>query len=140
MDKGQTMLAAQLEVLFTYPTPTGDYNKIRRPSLQDGVRRLTRFSPRDDHVQLPSSTSVAIQHPRQDRRASGVTRLGPDGCFLYFDVVLSSSCGFFRATVRLARAAMEQSGLTRWSVDELAVLYTLQAGVPNRLGLRHTAC
>jgi len=35
---------------------------------------------------------------------------------------------------------MEQSGLARWSVDELAVLYTLQAGVPARLGLRHTAC
>jgi len=54
------MLAAQLEVLFTYPTPMGDYDKIGRPSLQDGVGRLTRFSPRDDHVQLPSSTSVAI--------------------------------------------------------------------------------
>jgi len=25
-------------------------------------------------------------------------------------------------------------------MDELAVLYTLQAGVPARLGLRHTAC
>ena len=31
-----------------------------------------------------SSTSVAIQHPRPDRRASGVTRLGLDGCFLFF--------------------------------------------------------
>ena len=54
------MLAAQSEVLFTYPTPTGDYDKIGRSSLQDGVGRLTCFSPRDDHVQLPSSTSVAI--------------------------------------------------------------------------------
>jgi len=140
MDEERDMLAAQQEVLFTYPTPTGDYDKIGRPSLQDGVGRLTRFSPRGDHAHLASSTSAAIQHPRPDHRASGVTRLGPDGCFLYFDVVLSSSCGFFRATVRLARAAMEQSGLARWSVDELAVLYTLQAGVPNRLGLRHTAC
>jgi len=34
------------------------------------------------------------------------------------------------------RTAMEQSGLTRWSVDELAVLYTLHAGVPGRYGLR----
>ena len=76
------MLVAQPEVLFTYPTPTGDYDKIEWPSLQDWVGRLTRFSPRDDHVQLPSSTSVAIQHPRPDFRASGVTRLGPDGCFL----------------------------------------------------------
>jgi len=65
----------------------GDYDKIRRPSLQDGVGLLTRFSPRDDPVQLPSSTSVAIQLPRQDCQAAGVTRLGTDGCFLYFDVV-----------------------------------------------------
>jgi len=30
-------------------------------------------------------------------------------------------------SVRLARTAMEQSGLTRWNVAELAVLYTLRA-------------
>jgi len=60
----------------------GDYDKIGQPSLQDGVRRLTRFSPRDDPVQLSSSTSVAIQLPRLDRRTPGVTRLGPDGFFL----------------------------------------------------------
>ena len=34
---------------------------------------------------------------------------------------------------------MEQSGLTRWSVDELAVLYTLYAGVPGHYGLRNIA-
>ena len=75
MDEGRSMLAAQPEVLFTYPTPTGDYDKIGRPSLQDGVGRLTRFSPRDNHGKV---VSVTIQH----RRAAGVTRLGPDGCFL----------------------------------------------------------
>ena len=53
--------------------------------------------------------------------------LGPDGCFLYFDVVLSISGGVFRATVRLARTAMEQCGLTRWNVAELAVHGTLRA-------------
>jgi len=105
----------------------GNYDKIGRPSLQDGVGRLTRFSPRDDPVQLPSSTSVAIQLPLLDRRAAGVTRLGPDGYFLYFDVVLSISGGVFRATVRLARTAMEQCGLTRWNVAELAVHGTLRA-------------
>jgi len=103
MDEGRAMLTAQPEMLFTYPSPMKDYDKIGRPSLQDGVGRLTRFSTRDDPVQLPSSTSVTIQLPRPDRRAAGVTRLGPDGCFLYFDVALSSSCGFFRATVHLAR-------------------------------------
>jgi len=43
-----------------------------------------------------------------------------------------------RATVRLARTAMEQSGLTRWNVAELAVLYALHAGVPGRYGLHCT--
>ena len=42
---------------------------------------------------------------------------------------MSSSCGVFRATVYLARTAMEQSVLTRWSVDELAVFCTVYAGV-----------
>jgi len=130
MDEGRPRLAAQSEVLFTYPIRTGDYDKIGQPLLQDVVGRLIRFSPRDDTVQLPSSTSVAIQLPRPDRQAAGVTRLGPDGCFLYFYFALPSSCGFLRATVRFARTAMEQSGLTRWSIDELAVLYTLHAGVP----------
>jgi len=85
----------------------GDYDKIGRSSLQDGVGRLTGFSPWDDHAHLASSTSVVIQHPRPNRRASGVSRLGPDGYFLYFDDVLSSGCGVFRVTVRLARTAME---------------------------------
>ena len=51
------MLAAQPEVLFKYPA-TVDYDKIGRPSLQDGVRRLTRFSPREDHGKV---VSVVIQ-------------------------------------------------------------------------------
>jgi len=79
MDEGRAMLAAQPEVLFTYPTPTGDYDKIGRPSLQDGVGRLARFSPRDDHGKV---VSVSIQRPQPDRLAAGVTRLGRDGCFL----------------------------------------------------------
>jgi len=63
-------------------------DKIRRPSLQDGVGRLTLFSPRDDNGKV---ASVAIQRPRPERRAAGITKLGPDGCFLNFDVTLSSS-------------------------------------------------
>ena len=66
MDEERDMFAAQQEVLFTYPTPTEDYDKIRG-SLQDRVGRLTRFSPRDDHAYLPFSTYVAIQHSRPDR-------------------------------------------------------------------------
>ena len=79
MDEGLAMLAAQPEVLFTYPTPMGDYDKIGRPSLHDGVGCLTRFSPRDEHGKV---ASVCIQRLRPDGQAAGVTRLGPDGCFL----------------------------------------------------------
>jgi len=122
MDEGRPMLAAHSEVLFTYPTRTGDYDKIGRPLLQDGVGRLIRFSPPGDQVQSPSSVPEVTQRPRPDRRAAGVTRLGPDGAFLYFDVALPNCCSFFRTTVRRARTAMEQRGLSRWSVDELAVL------------------
>ena len=50
--------------------------------------------------------------------------------------LMSISCGVFRATIRLVRTVMEKSGLTRWSVDELAVLYTLHVGVPGHYGLR----
>jgi len=41
-------------------------------------------------------------------------------------LLLFISGGLFRATVRLARTTMEESGLTRWNVAELAVLYTLR--------------
>ena len=60
---------------------------------------------------------------RPERRAAGVTRLGPDGVFLYFDLALSSHCGFFRASVRLALSLLAHPKLKRWSVDELVVLY-----------------
>ena len=79
MDEGRSMLDAQPEVLFTYPTPTGDYNKIRRRSLHDEVGRLSCFCPRDDHDKV---ASVTIQRLQLDHRVAGVTRLGPDGCFL----------------------------------------------------------
>jgi len=64
MDEEWAMLAAQPEVLFTYPIPTGDNDKIGRTSLQDGVGRLVCFSPRDNHVKV---VSVSIQRPRPDQ-------------------------------------------------------------------------
>ena len=42
MDAGQPMLAAQSEVLFTYPTRTGDYDKIGRPLMQECVHDSVR--------------------------------------------------------------------------------------------------
>jgi len=65
---------------------------------------------------------VLLYEDQLERRVVGVTRLGPDGIFLYFDLALSSHCGFFRASVRLARSLMEHPQLTRWSVDGLVVL------------------
>ena len=38
-------------------------------------------------VPIPTVASASVVH-------SGVTRLGPDGVFLYFDLALSSHCGF----------------------------------------------
>jgi len=61
MDEGRAILAVHPEVIFTYPTPTGDYDKIRRPSLHDGVGRLTCFSPRDDHGNVASVTIQRLQ-------------------------------------------------------------------------------
>jgi len=41
--------------------------------------------------------------------------------------------------VRFTRSLLEHPKLTRWSVDELVVLDTLQAGAPSCYGLRRTA-
>ena len=59
--------------------------------------------------------------------------------FLYFDLSLSSHSGFFRASVRLVRSLVEHPKRTRWSVNELVVLYTLQTGASSCYGLRRTA-
>ena len=58
---------------------------------------------------------------------------------LYFDLALSSHCVFFRASVRLVRSLLEHPQLTRWNVEELVVLFTLQAGEPAYYGLRRTS-
>jgi len=52
---------------------------------------------------------------------------------------MSRHCGFFRASVRLSRSLLEHPQLTRWSVDELVVLFTLQEGAPAYYGLRRTS-
>jgi len=76
---------------------------------------------RSGHVECISR--FLLHGSRPERRAAGVTRLGPDGVFLYFDLALSSYCGSFRASVRLARSLLEHLKLTRWSFNELVVLY-----------------
>jgi len=130
----RAVTAPEPDVLVTHLAirRAGDYDLIGRPMVHDG---LTRFLVScHDHVQRVPH--VLSHDARPEHRAIGFTRLGPDGGFLYFDVALSSHCGFFRASVRLARLLLEHPQLTRWSVDELVVLFTLQAGAPACYGLR----
>ena len=63
-----------------------DYDLIGRPVVHDGLARF--LSSRHDRVQCVPH--VLSHDARPERRPVGVTRLGPDGIFLYFDLVLSS--------------------------------------------------
>ena len=76
---------------------------------------------------------------RPERRAVGVTRFDPDGIFMYFYLALSNHCKFLRASVRLTRSLLDHPQPTRWSVNDLVVLFTFQTGVPACNGLRRTS-
>jgi len=96
--------------LFQFPARNGseragNYDLIGLPVVHDGLVRLQ--APRHCHVQCVSR--VLLHSSRPEPRATGVTRLGPDGVFLYFDLALSSHCGFFRASVFLERSLLEHS-------------------------------
>jgi len=92
--------------------------RISRPVVHDGLERFHASR----HGRAQCMPHVLSHETRPERRVVGVTRLGPDGIFMYFDLALSSHCGFFRASVHLARSLLEHPQLTRWSVDELVVL------------------
>ena len=132
----RAVAASGPDVLVTHLSiqRAGDYDRIGRPVVHDGLERFHASR----HGRVQCMPHVLPHEARPERRAVGVTRLGPDGLFLYFDLALSSHCGFFRASVRLARSLLEHPQLTRWSVDELVVLFTLQAGAPACYGLRRT--
>ena len=91
------------------------------------------------HGQSQCMSHVLSHEVRPERRGVGVTRLGPNCIFMYFNLALSSHCGPFRVSVRLGRLLLEHPQLTRWSVDELAVLFTLQTGTPAYYGLSRTS-
>jgi len=117
----RTVDASEPDVLITHLVieRAGDYDLIGHPVVHDGLLQ----SPCHGHVECVSH--VLLHGSLPERRAAGVTRLGPDGIFLYFDLALSShrDCGFFRASVRLAHSLLEHPKLTRWSVNELVVPY-----------------
>jgi len=129
--------SSELDVLVTHLAipRAGDYDHIGRPVVHDGLERLHASR----HGQAQCMPHVLSHEARPERRAVGVTRLGPNDIFMYFDLALSIHCGFFRTSVRLARSLLENPQLTRWSVDELVVLFTLQAGAPACYGLRRTS-
>jgi len=117
----RAVVASETDFLVTHLAieRAGDYDLIGRPVVHDGLVRLQ--TPHHGHVECVSRVLLHGSWP--ERRAAGVTRLGPDGVFLYFDPALTSHCGFFRTSVRLARSLLEHVKITRWSVDELVVLY-----------------
>jgi len=71
--------------------------------VHDGLAQLQ--APRHGHVECVSR--VLFHGARPERQADGVTRLGQNCVFLYFYLALSSHCGFFRSSVRLARSLLE---------------------------------
>ena len=100
----RAVAASEPDVLVTHLAirRAGDYDLICRPVVHDGLVRFQ--ASRHDRVQCVPH--VLSHDARPERRAVGVTRLGPDGVFLYFDLALLSHCGFFRASVRLARSLL----------------------------------
>jgi len=133
----RAVAASELDVLVTHLgiQRACEYDRIGRPVVHESLERL--HASRHDRAQcMPHFLS---HEALLERRAVGVTRLGPDGFFLYFDLALLSHCGFFKTSVCLARSLLEHPQLTRWSVNELVVLFTLQAGAPACYGLRRTS-
>ena len=103
----RAVVASEPDVLVTLLAieRAGDYDLIGHPVVHDGLVRLQ--TPRHGHVECVSR--VLLHGSRPELRATGVTRLGPDGVFLYFDLALSSHCGFFRASVFLERSLLQHS-------------------------------
>jgi len=105
----RAVAASEPDVLVTHLAipRAGDYDRIGRPAVHDGLERFHASR----HGQAQCMPHVLSHKARPERRAVGVTRLGPNGIFMYFDLALSSHCGSF----------------------------TLQAGAPACYGLRRTS-
>jgi len=87
-------LSSEPDVLVTHLAiqRAGDYNLISWPVVHDGLVRF-QASRHDSAQCVPHFLSHEARQQRH--RAGGVTRLGPDGVFLYFDLALSSHCGTY---------------------------------------------
>jgi len=129
----RAVVASEPNVLVTHLAirRAGDCDCIGLPVVHDSLERFHASR----HGRAQCMPHVLPHEAWLERRAVSVTRVGPDGIFLYFNLALSSHCGFFRVSVCLARSLLEHPQFTRWSVDELVVLFTLQAGAPACYGL-----
>jgi len=103
----RAVTASEPDVLVTHLAieRAGDYDLIGRPVVHDGLMMLQ--APRHGHVECVSR--VLLHGSQPEPQATGVTRLGHDGVFLYFDLALSSHCGFFRTSVFLKRSLLKHS-------------------------------
>jgi len=94
----RVVTASEADVLVTHLAieRASDYDLIGCPMVHDGLVRLQ--APRHGHVECVSR--VLLHGSQPEPQATGVTRLCPDGVFLYFDLALLIHCGFFRAASR----------------------------------------
>jgi len=101
----RAVTAPEPDVLVTHLAirRAGDYDVIGRPVMHDGLARF--LVSRHDRVQRVPH--VLSHDARPERHAVGVTRLGPDGGFLYFDAVgvtrLGPDGGFLYFAVGVTR-------------------------------------
>jgi len=111
----RVVTASELDVLVTHLAipRAGAYDRIGRPVVHDILERFHASR----HGQAQCMTYVLSDEARPERRVVGVTRLGPNGVFMSFDLALSNHCGFFRASVRRTRSLLEHPQLTRWSLQ-----------------------
>ena len=81
----RTVTASEPTVLVTHFAieRAGDYNLIGCPVVHDSLVWLQ--APRHGHVECVSHVLLHCSLPK--RQAAGVTRVGPDSVFLYYDLV-----------------------------------------------------
>jgi len=87
----RAVAASEQDVLVTHLAieRAGKYNLIGRPVVHNGLARLQ--APRHGHVECVSR--VFLHGSRPEPRATVVTRLGPEGIFLYSDLAFEDNLG-----------------------------------------------
>jgi len=126
--------ADMLPVLLLLGPASANCDVFGRPHVHNSAGRLGVLVI-DYHHTLRSRSPTT----RPDPPVLGVTALGQDAEFLYFNVVLVGFCGQFRATVRLCRSLLTDTCFAHWSMYELTVMHILQSGAPRNYHVRSNA-